>query len=84
MTITSAGGYMQAYNYGDVLTVACEKQKDAEKGKKLVQFLRWMMHEGQGYAGELRYASLPKDLVTKEEQALRRISDTAGKPLLAD
>ena len=24
-----------------------EKQKDAEKGKKLVQFLDWMMRDGQ-------------------------------------
>jgi phosphate transport system substrate-binding protein len=59
-----------------------EKQKDVEKGKKLVQFLDWMMHGGQKYAAALQYASLPAAVVRKEEQALRRIVDADGKTLM--
>jgi phosphate transport system substrate-binding protein len=59
-----------------------EKQKDTEKGKKLVQFLNWMMHDGQKYSAPLQYAALPKEVVAKEEQALRRVVSIDGKPLL--
>jgi len=59
-----------------------EQQKDAEKGRKLVQFLNWMIHDGQKYAAALDYAPLPKEVVQKEEQAVRRISTPDGKPLL--
>jgi phosphate transport system substrate-binding protein len=59
-----------------------EKQKDVEKGKKLVQFLKWMMHEGQRYAPALHYAPLPKSVVAKEEQALPRVTSSDGTPLL--
>jgi phosphate transport system substrate-binding protein len=50
-----------------------QNQKDAEKGKKLVAFLRWMMHDGQQYAPALFYAPLPKAVIAKEEQALTRV-----------
>ena len=50
-----------------------QKQKDAEKGKKIVAFLRWMMHDGQQYAPALFYAPLPKAVVAKEEEALTRV-----------
>ena len=50
-----------------------QKQKDAEKGKKLVAFLRWMMRDGQQYAPALFYAPLPKAVVAKEEEALTRV-----------
>jgi len=36
-----------------------ENQPDAEKGKKLVDFLRWMYGEGQLSAPALDYAPLP-------------------------
>jgi phosphate transport system substrate-binding protein len=50
-----------------------QNQKDAEKGKKLVAFLRWMMRDGQQYAPALFYAPLPKAVIPKEEQALTRV-----------
>jgi phosphate transport system substrate-binding protein len=59
-----------------------EKQKDADKGKKLVQFLDWMLRDGQKNAAELRYAPLPKEVVAKEQQAIRRVTSADGKPLL--
>jgi phosphate transport system substrate-binding protein len=58
-----------------------EKQKDAEKGKKLVQFLDWMLHDGQKLAPALHYAPLPSAVVAKEEAAVHRITTVDGKPL---
>jgi len=59
-----------------------EQQKDGPKGKKLVEFIGWMLHDGQKLAPALEYASLPNEVVAKEEQALRRITNTDGKPIL--
>jgi phosphate transport system substrate-binding protein len=38
---------------------------DATKGKKLVDFLKWMYANGQGSAAALDYAPLPASLVTR-------------------
>jgi phosphate transport system substrate-binding protein len=37
-----------------------EKQKDAAKGKKLVEFLKWMIKDGEKMAADLKYAPLPE------------------------
>jgi phosphate transport system substrate-binding protein len=41
------------------------QQSDAEKGKKLVEFLRWAMKEGEKMAPSLDYAPLPPALVER-------------------
>jgi len=58
-----------------------EKQKNAEKGKKLVQFLDWMMRDGQKNAAPLGYAPLPEAVIAKEHQALGRVTTADGAPL---
>ncbi len=57
------------------------EQRDAAKGKALVEFLWWATHEGQKYAPTLLYASLPKSLVTRIETTLKSVT-ASGKPLL--
>jgi len=47
-----------------------EKQKDAAKGKKLVEFLNWALTKGEGMASSLDYASLP---ATVQQRVLERI-----------
>jgi phosphate transport system substrate-binding protein len=47
-------------------------QKDAVKGPKLVQFLKWAMVQGQKEAPSLDYAPLPGNLV---ERVLARIAE---------
>jgi len=47
-----------------------EQQKDATKGKKLVEFLNWALTKGEGMASALDYAPLPQEL---RERALERI-----------
>ncbi|MBZ5537922.1 MAG: phosphate ABC transporter substrate-binding protein PstS [Acidobacteriia bacterium] len=45
----------------------------ADKGKVLVDFLKWMVGDGQKFATALAYAPLPKAVVAKEEKAIARI-----------
>jgi len=47
-----------------------EKQKDAFKGKKLVEFLNWAITKGEGMASSLDYAPLPDNV---QKRVLERI-----------
>ena len=42
--------------------IVYQKQTDAVKGKKLVDFLRWALADGQGMAASLDYAPLPESM----------------------
>ena len=59
-----------------------KKQVDKEQGQKLVNFLWWMMHEGQKEAAALHYAPLPQEVVAREEDAISEIT-YEGQPLFA-
>jgi phosphate transport system substrate-binding protein len=39
-----------------------QQQRDAEKGRKIVEFLKWAMRDGEHHAPQLDYAPLPPDL----------------------
>lgn len=47
-----------------------EKQKDAAKGRKLVEFLNWALAKGEGMAASLDYAPLPDNV---QQRVLERI-----------
>ncbi|HVM96121.1 MAG TPA: hypothetical protein VMT89_07015, partial [Candidatus Acidoferrales bacterium] len=81
IVITDANGEDAYPISGMTWLLVYEKQKDVEKGKKLVHFMDWMLHDGQKLAPDLQYAPLPEAVVAKEMQALRKITDTEGKPL---
>ncbi|OGR97173.1 MAG: phosphate ABC transporter substrate-binding protein PstS [Elusimicrobia bacterium RIFCSPLOWO2_01_FULL_64_13] len=49
------------------------KQKDPVKGKALVDFLNWMLEEGQKSAGELGYAPLPPVVNGMVRNTVRKI-----------
>jgi phosphate transport system substrate-binding protein len=57
-------------------------QADATKGATLLKFVWWAEHDGQKSAGSLDYAPLPKSVVHKVEDTLRRMT-VAGKAVLA-
>ena len=57
-------------------------QRDAAKGIALLNFIWWAAHEGQKEAAALDYAPLPKPVVGKVEQTLKRMT-VNGKPVLA-
>jgi phosphate transport system substrate-binding protein len=59
-----------------------QELSDGVKGKALVQFLWWAIHDGQKFAPSLHYAPLPAEIVTRVEQKLKLIT-SAGKPILA-
>lgn len=46
---------------------------DPVKGKAIVDFLKWAIHEGQAYAEELLYAPLPSDVVSKIDSKLLNV-----------
>lgn len=49
------------------------KIDDQGKKKALVDFLHWMLADGQGFAEGLNYARLPKAVIAKELKAISRI-----------
>ena len=49
-----------------------EQQKDAAKGKKLVEFLKWALTKGEGMAKDLNYAPLPDSI---QQRVLKRIDE---------
>lgn len=49
-----------------------EQQKDAAKGKKVVEFLNWALTKGEDMAKDLDYAPLPDKL---RERTMKRISE---------
>jgi phosphate transport system substrate-binding protein len=53
--------------------LAYQHQKDATKGKKLVDFLHWAIHEGQTLSPTLDYAPLPAAMVTDLDRRLKTI-----------
>jgi phosphate transport system substrate-binding protein len=72
--ITNAPGKESYPISGFTWAVIFRKQKPA-RAKALVDFMRWVTHEGQGYAAELHYAPLPRELV---ERLDRKLDEVAG------
>jgi len=49
------------------------KIQDAAKRDAIKGFLTWMLADGQGYAEQLSYAKLPKEVVEKEKKAIAKV-----------
>ena len=49
-----------------------QQQKDAAKGKKLVEFLKWALTDGEKMAKDLDYAPLPESV---QQRVLKRIDE---------
>jgi phosphate transport system substrate-binding protein len=49
-----------------------QQQKDAAKGKKLVEFLKWSVTDGEKMAKDLQYAPLPESV---QQRVLKRIGE---------
>ena len=76
VSITNAAG-AQAYPISSYTYILVYKnQKDAGKGKALVDFLWWGIHDGEHYAKDLQYAPLPADIVKRAEAKINSV--TAG------
>jgi phosphate transport system substrate-binding protein len=82
VSITDAAGAnayaISSYTY----ILAYKDQKDAGKGKALVDFLWWGIHDGEKFAKDLRYSPLPEEIVKRAEAKINSIT-SGGKPLRA-
>jgi phosphate transport system substrate-binding protein len=80
VSITNAPGAtaypISSYTY----ILAYKEQKDVAKGKALVDFLWWGIHDGEKYARDLLYAPLPEEITRRTEAKINSIT-AGGKPL---
>ena len=56
-----------------------QTQSDPVKGKKLIDFLKWAIHDGQASAASLDYAPLPKNIVAILDKRLTTVKMVASK-----
>jgi phosphate transport system substrate-binding protein len=56
-----------------------ETQPDPAKGKKLIDFIKWAIHDGEKDATPLDYAPLPKNVVTMLDKRLGSVKNVASK-----
>jgi phosphate transport system substrate-binding protein len=71
-SITNAPGPDAYPISGATWLLVYEQQKDAAKGKKLVEFLKWAAKHGEKMATDLEYAPLPDNL---QQRVLKRIDE---------
>jgi phosphate transport system substrate-binding protein len=71
-SITNAPGEAAYPICGATWLLVYEQQKDAIKGKKLVEFLKWAQKDGEKMAKDLDYAPLPESL---QARVLKRIEE---------
>jgi len=74
VSITDASGPdsypISSYTY----LLVYQRQSDAAKGKAIVGFINWMLHEGQQYAPPLAYAPLPAQVVSAGEAQVKTVA----------
>ena len=71
-SMTNAPGQGAYPIAGATWLLVYEQQKNATKGKKLVEFLKWALTKGETMAKDLDYAPLP-DAV--QQRVLKRIDE---------
>jgi len=71
-SMTNAPGESAYPIAGATWLLVYEQQKDAAKGKKLIEFLKWAMTKGEGMAKDLNYAPLPNEV---QQRVLQRIDE---------
>src|SRR6266498_4880302 len=80
VSITDAAG-ATAYPISSYTYILVYKaQPDSVKGKTLVDFLWWGIHDGEKFAKDLQYAPLPDEIVKRAEAKINSIT-ASGKPL---
>jgi phosphate transport system substrate-binding protein len=80
VSITNATG-AQSYPISSYTYILIYKdQKDAVKGKALVDFVWWGIHDGEAFAKDLQYTPLPADILKRAEAKINSIT-AGGKAL---
>lgn len=57
-----------------------QDQKDSVRGKALIDFLWWAIHDGEAFAHDLHYAPLPEEVVKKVEAKINSTTSNS-KPI---
>ncbi len=73
VSITDAAGKDSYPISGFTWLLIYKNMKDKSKAKEIASFLTWAMDEGQGYAKDLYYAPLPKDVIKMCEKKIASI-----------
>lgn len=71
-SLTDAPG-KDAYPLSGTVWAVIYVNQPKDKGQAVVDFLRWITHEGQELAGELQYARLPAGLIERLETKLNQV-----------
>lgn len=71
-SMTNAAGNDAYPIAGATWLLVYQQQKDATKGKKLVEFLKWALTKGETMAKDLDYAALPDSV---QQRVLKRIDE---------
>ncbi|MEW6060470.1 MAG: phosphate ABC transporter substrate-binding protein PstS [Bacteroidota bacterium] len=80
VSITNAEGKNSYPISGFTWLLVYKDQKNIEKAKALVKFLKWAMKEGEVFAPALYYAPLPKEVIKLNERKIASIRYN-GKPI---
>jgi phosphate transport system substrate-binding protein len=80
VSIVNAPGVESYPIAGFTYLLVYQEQADPAKGKALVDFLWWALHDGQQYARDLLYAPLPSEVIRKAEAKVTTIT-AQGRPL---
>src|SRR5438067_380111 len=80
VSLTNANGPnvypISSYTY----ILVYKEQPDALKGKAVIDFVWWGIHDGERFANDLQYAPLPDAIVKRAEAKINSIT-AGGKPL---
>ena len=71
-SMTNAAGKDAYPVAGATWLLVYQQQKDATKGKKLVEFLKWALTKGETMAKDLDYAALPDSF---QQRVLKRVDE---------
>lgn len=81
VSITNAPGATSYPIAGFTYLLVYRNQPDQGKGRALVEFIWWAVHEGQAYGPPLQYPELPAEVVQRDEAVLGLVTHR-GQPLI--
>ncbi len=74
VSIVNAAGDASYPIAGYTYLLVYKDQTDQAKGKAIADFVWWGIHDGEGYAKDLLYAPLPKEVVGKAEAKVKALN----------
>lgn len=81
-SLTYAAGEKSWPIAGTAFVLMQAKQDDPENAAKVLKFFDWGFTTGQAQATELDYIPLPAEVIALVKVEMKKITDTAGKPIL--